>query len=727
MTHSVGFYAIVNAMLFKKTKNRVISCAISIGMVCLFLCNSIAHDSPLAPRNISTTTAAYKLGIAVGDILGLKDWDRERIEMATRSLLKALTSGESGLNGIDLRAQLEKSQDLVQELNFGPLIPCAYGTSRIGDNWYMRWWVADKFSQEPRSYIAEFPVSGELRVRVYPEAKQREPFRGEQTTNTVFMVSPDEFAYNAQTAETNVFQGKPGDPPTQRKLAVEQFDVFVAKLRMEGVNVILANSPKECPDAVFPNNWLSIHRTEDGRNLLVIYPMHTPNRRAERQVEVLKEKLEERGIHISRVIDLTGHEETDKALEGTGSLVLDRVNKVAFASISPRTNEKVLEDFCARLGYRYVAFHSYNAETLIYHTNLMMSIGENFAIVCADAIEDPAEKADVLAELEALGKEIIEVSLDQMGNMCCNILQLNTKNGTKIIVMSQRSYENFTPDQKEKLKKHGKLTPMDIHTIEDVGGGSARCMLAEVFFDSDKETEFNGPNDGIMQADDIIKEMLPVAEEAHAGFIKKLSKGKTRVITDEGIFEAGAYEKDIKGHLLNGRYVASGDICSLEKCNTKDADDILRAIKRGDYSPERTIVQVSSELSPVDIKRLEDEAPKGVRFMRVDTNALDVRYNKDLDPDTRWRLRFSLYGLLLAARDITEDDVRNKEASSAYRILRFFLEAHGIKDADSYMEELVRDNVAFLVNHCLSFVPIDPWSKVIRYYLIGITCIAGAA
>jgi len=223
-----------------------------------------------------------------------------------------------------------------------------------------------------------------------------------------------------------------------------------------------------------------------------------------------------------------------------------------------------------------------------------------------------------------------------------------------------------------------------------------------------------------------IGEILPLAERAHRGLIKKLPQGKTRVIVDEDIFEQGAYEKDVLGRLLNGRYIATGDICNLEKCNTKNVDDILITLRRVEHPPEKTIVQVSSNLSPEDIERLRSEAP-GVRFMRVDTNALDVKYNDRLDSKIRWRLRFSLYGMLLAARDITDDDIKLKEASPTYRLLHFFLKTHGAEDPDSYIEELARDNVAFLINYALSFVPTEPWSKTIRYYLIGITYISGSA
>jgi hypothetical protein len=306
-----------------------------------------------------------------------------------------------------------------------------------------------------------------------------------QTTDTIFMVSPDDFQYNVETAKTNVFQRQIEKPEDAARLAMEQFNSMVENLEREGVIVIHVHSRKdiETPDAVFPNNWFSTHTTADGKNILVIYPMLTPNRRAEIRVELLKEKLKEHNIGIDGIIDLTYYTKNNKALEGTGSLVLDRVHHVAFVSLSPRTDKEIVNDFCNQLNYRPVFFHSYVQErTLIYHTNVMMSIGTDFAVVCTDSITDQKEKGDVLTELRRLGKKVIEISPGQMHNMCANILELRSKNGDKLIVMSSTAYQHFTPAQKIELEKFGKLVPVDIHTIESIGGGSARCMMAEVFY-----------------------------------------------------------------------------------------------------------------------------------------------------------------------------------------------------------------------------------------------------
>ena len=308
-----------------------------------------------------------------------------------------------------------------------------------------------------------------------------------QTTNTIFMVSPDDFQYNVETAKTNVFQRQIEKPEDAARLAMEQFSNMVEILEAEGITVIHVHSRKdiETPDAVFPNNRFSTHTRADDKNILAIYPMLTPNPRAEIRVELLKEKLEEHNISIDGITDLTHYTKNNSALEGTGSLVLDRVHHVAFASLSPRTDKEIVNAFCNQLEYQPVFFHSYDQEgTLIYHTNVMMSIGTEFAVIGADSIADKKEREEVLAELKKLRKKVIEISLTQMENMCANILELRSKNNDKLIIMSSRAYEHFSLAQKTELEKFVKLVPVDIHTIETIGGGSARCMIAEVFYSS---------------------------------------------------------------------------------------------------------------------------------------------------------------------------------------------------------------------------------------------------
>jgi len=305
------------------------------------------------------------------------------------------------------------------------------------------------------------------------------------TTDTVFMISPDDFAYNAQTAASNVFQHNDAPVLKVRNQAMEQFNTMVEKLQSENIQVIQMKSRKhvKTPDAVFPNNWFSTHK--DGKNgtILVLYPMLAPNRRAELSPNLLRRKLEERGIKILKTIDLTFYCKQDKALEGTGSMVFDRVHKVAFASLSPRTSRDVLEDFCKQLGYRSLAFHSYDKRgKLIYHSNVMMSVGTDFAVICAESIKDENEKMKVLIELETLGKRIIKISSEQMEHMCGNILELHDINGKKKIIMSTSAYNQFSLDQKKELEKSGTILSFDVHTIENIGGGSVRCMVAEIFY-----------------------------------------------------------------------------------------------------------------------------------------------------------------------------------------------------------------------------------------------------
>lgn len=307
-----------------------------------------------------------------------------------------------------------------------------------------------------------------------------------QTTDTVFMISPDDFAYNKETAASNAFQHNDAPFLKTRIQAMEQFNAMVEKLQSENIRVIQTKSRKdiETPDAVFPNNWFSTHRDGENGTLIVVYPMLTQNRRAEVRINLLKKKLKENGIKISRTIDLTHYCKQNKALEGTGSMVLDRIHKVAFASLSPRTNREVLEDFCNKLGYRSVVFHSYDKRKLIYHSNVMMSVGSDFAVICAEGIKEGTERKMVLNELKELGKRIIEISLEQMKHMCGNILELHSINGKKIIIMSTSAYNHFSVEQKKELEKSGTVLPFNVHTIENIGGGSVRCMVAEIFYNN---------------------------------------------------------------------------------------------------------------------------------------------------------------------------------------------------------------------------------------------------
>lgn len=301
------------------------------------------------------------------------------------------------------------------------------------------------------------------------------------TTSRVVMISPDHFGFNEQTAESNLFQNRPVESPEQvQAAALAEFRQMVALLRLHGVQVLTLPSKTDhvTPDALFPNNWFSHH--SDGR--LVLYPMLTPNRQAERQPDELQAKLAEAKSYVTEVIDFSNHEQHGDILEGTGSMVLDRANKVAFAMSSPRTDEKLFAEWCRVMGYEGIFFHAYDPESLpIYHTNVMMSIGQKFAVVCLESIVDELERQLVETKLKQLGKEVIDISIEQLFHLCGNILQLQSQMGQLLIVMSQDAHDHFTPEQRQQLEKHGKLVTPAIPTIERVGGGGVRCMIAEVF------------------------------------------------------------------------------------------------------------------------------------------------------------------------------------------------------------------------------------------------------
>jgi hypothetical protein len=305
-----------------------------------------------------------------------------------------------------------------------------------------------------------------------------------QSTDTIVVVRPDDFGFNPQTAETNPYQHEEAevqkDPEEVRSLALKEFETLAQTLRNHGVKVLVLPSKTDVvtPDAVFPNNWFSHH--EDGK--LVLYPMLTSNRRQERQKDALVKLLNENGIAVSGTIDLTKDEEDGLILESTGSMVLDRINKVAFAMASPRTSEAAFKQWCKTMGYEgvYITTPKSHVDE-VYHTNLVMSIGTSFAVVCFDVIEDDQVKQQVRDLIEDLGKECIEISLDQVYAFCGNILEVQSSDGQKKIVMSETALDAYTEGQLRILGKFGEIVPMAIPTIEHVGGGGVRCMMAEVF------------------------------------------------------------------------------------------------------------------------------------------------------------------------------------------------------------------------------------------------------
>lgn len=302
-----------------------------------------------------------------------------------------------------------------------------------------------------------------------------------QSTHRVLMIRPVGFAGNLQTQASNRFQSQSGlhEVAGVQAQALLEFDGLVESLRAAGVQVQVINDTPEphTPDSIFPNNWVSFHA--DGS--VVLYPMMALNRRDERRMDVL-EQLSAQGLKISQVIDLTHHEQSGKFLEGTGSMVLDRVNHVAYACVSPRTDLDVLGEFAQRLDYELVSFNAADASGVpVYHTNVLMCVGSRFAAVCAEVIAEQ-ERAAVLHALRQSGHEVIELTAAQMHAFAGNMLELKTAGGELCVAMSQSAHDALTNDQRARLKYlGGSLIVAPIPTIEKEGGGSVRCMLAEIF------------------------------------------------------------------------------------------------------------------------------------------------------------------------------------------------------------------------------------------------------
>jgi len=307
---------------------------------------------------------------------------------------------------------------------------------------------------------------------------------GKQHTHRFILIEPNTFGFNVQTAATNVFQNKTPDNLHAQKVtrdrAMSEFKSVTKKLTNEELELFILPSPTDSitPDAVFPNNWISFY--EGG--VMVLHPMLAPNRRKERQTENVLSTLKKAGISISKTFDYTSHEKDGHFLEGTGSVVLDRINKVAYAVESARTSKKVFEHFCKDLGYTSVFFHGIDNKFVpVYHTNVLMSIGDKFAVICLEAIADVRERDYVKEMLEKTGRTIITITLGQMFDFCANILEVVDKKGSKKIILSETAYESLTEEERKKLSSFGKLVPLSIPTIESVGGGSARCLVAEIF------------------------------------------------------------------------------------------------------------------------------------------------------------------------------------------------------------------------------------------------------
>ncbi|MFV8370436.1 citrulline utilization hydrolase CtlX [Flavobacterium sp. LB2R40] len=305
-----------------------------------------------------------------------------------------------------------------------------------------------------------------------------------QITNSILMIRPVAFRMNEQTTVNNYYQ-KVIDgllPATVNAKAQQEFDAFVEKLKAVGVDVTVVEDSlaPDTPDSLFPNNWISFHENGD----VALYPMFAENRRQERREDIL-DILEEKGFVINNIVDYTSAEEDGFFLEGTGSLLLDRVNSKAYCALSPRADEELFIEFCEDFDYAPVIFEAFQTvdseRKLIYHTNVMMCLGENFAVLCSDCIDDKKERKMVLDNLKANGKEIILITEAQMNNFAGNMLEVLGANDKSYLVMSAAAHQCLTPKQIGQLEKHAEILSSSLDTIEACGGGSARCMMAEIF------------------------------------------------------------------------------------------------------------------------------------------------------------------------------------------------------------------------------------------------------
>ena len=306
----------------------------------------------------------------------------------------------------------------------------------------------------------------------------------QQITDTILMIRPIHFRANEQTAVNNYYQKvlEGLTPETIQSQAVKEFDAFVTKLRAKGIKVIVAQDTPDTdtPDAIFPNNWISFHQNGD----VVVYPMFAENRRLERREDIL-DLVENEGFVINNIIDYTAAEKEQVFLEGTGSLLLDRQHRKAYCALSPRADEGLLIEFCEDFEYTPVVFTAYqtvnNERLAIYHTNVMMCLAEEFSVICLESIDDKKERKNVIKHLQQDGKEIIAITEAQVNSFAGNMLQVCNKEGRKIMIMSAAAYKSLTQKQIDAIEKHCEILSSSLDTIEACGGGSARCMMAEVF------------------------------------------------------------------------------------------------------------------------------------------------------------------------------------------------------------------------------------------------------
>jgi hypothetical protein len=303
----------------------------------------------------------------------------------------------------------------------------------------------------------------------------------QQTTRHILMIRPANFGFNEETAASNAFQQRAGAQASEaiRDKAIQEFDAFVGKLRAAGVEVIVAKDSAQPikPDAVFPNNWATFHQ----EGFLITYPMYAATRRKERRRQVLETVLKA-GFLSDRRINLEFNEKINRFLEGTGSIIFDHINRLAYACVSPRTDPGLLDELCKLLDYQQVVFQAVDGNGQdIYHTNVMMAMGETFVVICMDTVRKPEERKMLEQKFKETGKEIVEISLEQMNAFAGNMLQVRNDRDQTLLVLSEQAFQSLKPAQIQTLERHTQLLHSAIDTIETYGGGSARCMMAEVF------------------------------------------------------------------------------------------------------------------------------------------------------------------------------------------------------------------------------------------------------
>ena len=301
-----------------------------------------------------------------------------------------------------------------------------------------------------------------------------------QLASTVLMIRPVRFESNPLTAASNRFQGRSeASAAEQQRAAQSEFDGLVTLLRDNGIDAVVVDDTVEphTPDSIFPNNWVSFHA--DGR--VVLYPMEAENRRTERRMDIIESLVADYGFIVSEVVDLSPHEEAGQYLEGTGSMVLDRVNRIAYACLSSRTHLDALGDFAQRMDYEVLAFDALDRDGVrIYHTNVLMNVGEKLAVICAAAIPRDEQRDAVLQRLRDSGRDIMSLDYEQLDAFAGNMLELRTQDGERLVAMSRRAFNSLTREQRAQFEANGRVIAAAIDTIEASAGGSVRCMLAEV-------------------------------------------------------------------------------------------------------------------------------------------------------------------------------------------------------------------------------------------------------